>query len=78
MRAHAQTARAGLTLRTAGDFRPKGDDAAAALSHYRGFERKGGCLLGYNTIVVVNRRYGLKRNSGMLGSISELNVGSLQ
>ena len=78
MRARAQTVGAGLTLRLAGDFRPKGDDAAAAPGHYRGFERKGGCLLGCNISVVVNLCYGLKRHSGMLGSISELNVGSLQ
>ena len=45
---------------------------------YRGFERKGARLLGHNIIVVANQRYGLKRCSGMLGSILDLNVGSLQ
>jgi hypothetical protein len=45
---------------------------------YRGFERKAGDVLGYNIIVVANRRYGLKRRSCMLGSILDLNVGSLQ
>jgi hypothetical protein len=49
-------------------------------STIRGFERKGDRGLGYNIIVVANRRYGLKRRSGMtlLGSILDLNVGSLQ
>ena len=51
VRAHAQTARAGLTLRTAGDFRPKGEDAAAALGHYRDFERKGGGKKVYTIVV---------------------------
>ena len=43
-----------------------------------GFKRKGACLLGYNIIVAPNRRYGLKRRSGTFGSISDLNVGSVQ
>jgi hypothetical protein len=50
-------------------------------STIRGFERsKGDRVLGYNIIVVANRRYGLKRRSGMtlLGSILDLNVGPLQ
>ena len=45
---------------------------------YGGFERKGDRVLGYNIITVANRRYGLKRRSGMLGSILDLNVGSVQ
>jgi hypothetical protein len=48
------------------------------IPQYRGFKRKGARLLGHNIIVVANQRYGLKRCSGMLGSILDLNVGSLQ
>ena len=44
---------------------------------HRGFERKADRVLVYNIIVVANRRYGLERRSGMLGSILDLNVGSL-
>ena len=50
----------------------------AGSQKYRGFKRKGACLLGYNIITVPNRRYGLKRRSGTFGSISDLNVGSVQ
>jgi hypothetical protein len=43
-----------------------------------GFERKGDRVLVYNIFVVLNRRYGLKRRSGMLELILDLNVGSVQ
>jgi hypothetical protein len=48
------------------------------LKTYRGFEHKADRVLGYNIIVVPNRRYGLKRRSGIFGSILDLNVGSVQ
>jgi hypothetical protein len=44
----------------------------------RGFVRKGARVLGHNIIVVPNLHQGLKRCSGMLGSISDLNGGSVQ
>jgi hypothetical protein len=39
---------------------------------------KGDRVLVCNIIVAANRRYGFKIRSGMLGSILDLNVGSLQ
>ena len=39
---------------------------------YRGFERKADHVLGYNIIVVPNRRYGLNRRSGIFGSILDM------
>ena len=35
----------------------------AGSQKYRGFKRKGACLLGYNIITVPNRRYGLSETS---------------
>jgi hypothetical protein len=46
--------------------------------YYRGFKRNGGCVLGYNIIVVPHLRYGLKRCSGTFGSILDLNEGVVQ
>jgi hypothetical protein len=46
--------------------------------YYRGFKRKADRVSSYNIVVVANQRYGLKRCSGMLGSILDLNVGLLQ
>jgi hypothetical protein len=45
---------------------------------YRGFIPKGDRVLGYNIIVVPYLRYGLKRCSGMLGSILDLNERAVQ
>ena len=47
-------------------------------SAYRGFKRKGDRVLYYSVIVVPHLRYGLKRYSGMLGSILDLNEGMVQ
>jgi hypothetical protein len=52
--------------------------ATFLLYNYRGFERKGDPVLGYNIIVVPHLRYGLKRCSGMLGPILDLNEGVVQ
>ena len=42
---------------------------------YRGFKPKPGGVLDYNIITVPQPHQGLKRRSGKLGSISDLNEG---